>query len=204
MIFATVLARIPIYGEKTPDKKELAIFLLSNGVHTDIVLPVKTNKFDWEKYIPTKNIKQNDSIFKYLAFGWGDKGFYLETPSWGELKPSTAFNASFGLSTSAIHTTYYTKMSENKTNCVKVLLTQKQYENLCSYVKNSFVMAENNEFKFIHTKAIYGNHDAFYDASGNYSLFQTCNTWTNNALKSCGQKASFWTAFQDGIFYHYQ
>jgi len=35
-------------------------------------------------------------------------------------------------------------------------------------------------------------------------LFHTCNTWANNALKACGQKASLWTPFDTGIFYHYQ
>ena len=32
-------------------------------------------------------------------------------------------------------------------------------------------------------------NDAFYEAKGRYSLFFTCNTWTNNALKICKQKA---------------
>ena len=50
----------------------------------------------------------------------------------------------------------------------------------------------------------YGKNDAFYEATGRYSLFHTCNTWTNNALKIAGQKACVWTPFDTGIFYHYQ
>lgn len=49
----------------------------------------------------------------------------------------------------------------------------------------------------------YGDHDAFYEAKGRYSLFHTCNTWANNALKACGQKACWWTPFSTGIRYQY-
>ena len=51
---------------------------------------------------------------------------------------------------------------------------------------------------------MYGNSDAFYDATGSYSLFHTCNSWTNNALKAAGMKASVWTPFDKGIFHQYK
>jgi hypothetical protein len=54
-------------------------------------------------------------LVNYLAFGWGDKGFYLNTPEWADLKVSTALNAAFGLSSSAIHSTFYKKLRENET-----------------------------------------------------------------------------------------
>lgn len=53
----------------------------------------------------------------------------------------------------------------------------------------------------INTNAVYGKTDAFYEAKGKYSLFKTCNTWTNNALKASEQRACVWTIFQSGIFY---
>jgi hypothetical protein len=44
----------------------------------------------------------------------------------------------------------------------------------------------------------------FYNAKGRYSLFYTCNTWANQALKSANQKAALWTIFDFGIFQHYK
>ena len=64
-------------------------------------------------------------------------------------------------------------------------------------------MSNTNEAMYINTDAVYGKNDAFYEANGSYSLFHTCNTWANNGLKACGQKACFWTPFDSGIFYHY-
>ncbi|XQC04883.1 DUF2459 domain-containing protein [Arcobacter cryaerophilus gv. pseudocryaerophilus] len=46
-------------------------------------------------------------------------------------------------------------------------------------------------------------NDAFYEAIGSYSIFHTCNTWTNNLLKKASLPASFWLAFDDGILYQY-
>jgi uncharacterized protein (TIGR02117 family) len=204
LLFSFILARIPINLDAKNTKKGIDIYLLSNGVHTDLILPIKSQEVDWSEIIPSKNVRNNDSTYNYLAFGWGDKGFYLNTPTWAELKASTAFNATCGLSTSAFHTTYYTKIRGKKENLVKLNISTKNYKKLISYIKKSFIFDIKGEAIFIPTKAVYGDHDAFYEAKGNYSLFSTCNTWTNNALKSANQKASFWTPFQGGIFHHYK
>ena len=55
----------------------------------------------------------------------------------------------------------------------------------------------------IKTTSQYGQNDAFYEAIGSYSIFHTCNTWTNNLLKKASLPASFWLAFDDGILYQY-
>lgn len=200
---AYLMSRIKVPSEQTKDKKEITIYILSNGVHTDIVVPVKNRQFDWSRHVLTKNTRQPDSTFTYLAFGWGDKGFYLNTPSWSELKTSTAFNAAFGLGSTAIHTTYYREMKENPENCVRLAITPKQYKRLVYYILGSLRLDQKGGLCFIPTNAVYGDTDSFYEAKGTYSLFQTCNSWANGALKSCGQRAALWTAFQGGIFCHY-
>ena len=69
-------------------------------------------------------------------------------------------------------------------------------------ISSSFKTDSINNFELI-PHAYYGNHDSFYEAKGNYSLFFTCNTWANNALKSAGLRTCLWTPFDKGIFYHY-
>lgn len=203
-LLTIILPKIPVAAEQTKDAKNIPIYILSNGVHTDLVVPIKTKHKDWSKHISFANTKSKDTSFSYLAMGWGDKGFYLETPTWDQLKFSTAFNASFGLSTTAIHTTFYKDMQANDTNCIRIDLTDKQYKRLISYIHNSFQKSGDEHYLFIPTNAVYGVNDAFYEANGNYNLFQTCNCWTNNGLKSCGQKACLWTPFATGIFDQYR
>jgi uncharacterized protein (TIGR02117 family) len=158
---------------------------------------------DWTQEVKPANTTAKDTSYQYLAMGWGDKGFYLQTPTWAELKASVAFKAATGLSSTAIHATYYAAMQENE-RCKKIMISREQYTRLISYISNSFKKDEQGHFMYIATNANYGSHDAFYEANGSYSLFRTCNTWANSALKSCGQKCCLWTAFDTGIFLKYQ
>ena len=204
IIAAIGLSRIPVnsvdYRTAIPPKK-IKIFILSNGVHTDIVVPVKNEICDWSKQIKFENTKSKDSTANYLAMGWGDKGFYLNTPTWDDLKFSTAFRAATGLSTSAMHCTFYKSMKLS-TSCKPILISDDEYRNLITYVTESFQKNEHNFIPIV-TNSIYGTNDAFYEAKGSYNLFYTCNTWANNALKAANQKAALWTPYEGGIFYHY-
>jgi uncharacterized protein (TIGR02117 family) len=196
------LSRISV-NEKNTHVNDVSIYILTNGVHTDLVVPIKNKQIDWSKEIKFQNTVKKDSLFQYVALGWGDKGFYLDTPTWADLTFSTAFKAAFALSSSAIHSTFYKSMQEGK-DCVKINISNEQYSQLINYIKTSFLVDKNGHLINIISKANYGLNDTFYEATGSYSLFHTCNTWANNGLKSCGQVACFWTPFDTGIFYHYK
>lgn len=75
-----ILSRIPANSNETNSKKEITAYILSNGVHTDIVLPVKNEFEDWTKVFPIENTKGKSMNNTYISIGWGDKGFYLNTP----------------------------------------------------------------------------------------------------------------------------
>jgi uncharacterized protein (TIGR02117 family) len=195
------LSRITVEKEEG-SKEEIAIYIMTNGVHTDIVMPTRNELVDWSKEVKFANTIAKDSTCQYVAMGWGDKGFYLETPDWSDLKASVAFNAAFGLSSTAIHATYYSRVVEDET-CKKIMVSKNQYARLKEYIINSFKKDEKGHFINIETNANYGKKDAFYEANGSYSLFHTCNTWANSALKTSGQKCCLWTPFDTGIFLKY-
>lgn len=196
------LSKITVNQEKNT-KPEVEIYILTNGVHTDIVMPTKNDQIDWSQQVKFANTKAADSTYKYLAMGWGDKGFYLETPEWSDLKASVAFKAASGLSTTAIHATYYKSLREGA-DCKKMMISKEQYDRLIRYISQSFQKDASGNFLNIKTDAIYGKSDAFYEATGSYSLFHTCNTWANSALKASGQKCCYWTATDSGIFSKYK
>ncbi len=192
-----------IETKQVKSTEEIEIYILSNGVHTDIVLPVKSKSYDWSNFTPYSKTKSTDSTFQFIAFGWGDKGFYLETPTWGDLTFKVAFKAAFGFGSSAIHTTFHKEMKIGK-DCRNIKISRYQYIKLITYIKNSFKLNEKQRPIFISTNAVYGLNDAFYEGTGTYNLFQTCNTWANNGLKSCQQKACLWTPFSGYIFELYK
>jgi len=126
---AYCLSRIAT-GKERNTSSDVAIYIKTNGVHTDIVVPVKTPQLDWSREIAFSNTPLTDTTkIKYLAMGWGDKGFYLNTPTWSDLKFSTAFKAAFALSTTAIHATFYDTLTEDSA-CKKIMISNAQYGRL--------------------------------------------------------------------------
>lgn len=205
IFFATYLLAVVILSHITvnrhPSQGDIPIYINSNGVHTDVVVPVKNDIKDWTQDILFTHTKAKDTVASYLAFGWGDKGFYLNTPEWSDLKASTAFKAAFWLGTSAMHTKFYKSVKEDD-SCKKMMVTREDYARLVKYLENSFDIKDGH-VQWIEN-AHYDTADAFYEAQRTYSLFYTCNTWANNALKAANQKAALWTPYEGGIFWHYE
>lgn len=201
LLMVTLLSYISVNDGLVKSHKEIPIYILTNGVHTDVVLPLKSEHYDWTNQLKTEHTKAKDTAFNYAALGWGDKGFYLETPTWADLKASTALKAASGLSSSAMHVTFYKEMKESK-SCKKLQISSDNYKKLILFINESF-QTKSGEFLKIETEAVYGKHDVFYEANGSYSLFYTCNSWANQALKAANQKAALWTISDSGIFRHY-
>nr|WP_153394680.1 MULTISPECIES: TIGR02117 family protein [Chryseobacterium] len=197
------LPLISVSAKNDGQEKVIPIYIYTNGVHTDIVMPVKNDLQDWSQKIPFNNIKSKKTDYSYIGIGWGDKGFYLDTPTWADLKFSTAVKAAFWMSESAMHCTYYRTMKEGD-DCKMIMISRNQYKDLVKFVEDKFDRDQNGNFILIPTNAVYDDNDAFYDAKGTYSFLYTCNTWSNDALKAAGQKAALWTPTDFGIFRHYK
>lgn len=194
---------IPANGFSKQPKEGIVIFLKTNGVHTDLVLPVHNEVFDWRTQFDTTTFKKEEKPFTYVAVGWGDKGFYLNTPTWAELKFSTAFNAMFALSTTAMHVTYRTDVLLPGEKIKKIIVSKEQYTRLISYIVHSFQSQSDGKLRRIDCIHYSGANDNFYEAIGTYHLFKTCNVWTNNGLKEIGVKTAFWAPLDKCVLYHF-
>jgi uncharacterized protein (TIGR02117 family) len=158
-------------------------------VHCDIVLPIKNRYKDWTETISVNDYDKGN--FRYVSFGWGDRGFYLNTPRWRDLKFKVAITALFSLGTSVMHISYL----EKKPTKYKIRITPGQYKNIIIEIEKSFF-----DYNIIDG---YGNgYDRFYKGVGRYSMFKTCNVWVNNILKRVGIKTSLWTPFDKCLLYY--
>lgn len=191
--FALITSVIPT-GELQNDG-EMYIYVQSNGIHTDVCLPTENEIVDWKAYIPQVPYDLSQGS-EFITIGWGDKGFFLDTPEWSDLTFSTAFNAAFTPSPTAMHVKYSAEPAINE-NRVKVYLSKKQYKKMVDFIKNTFV-EKDNSVVLIPNKG-YTNYDNFYEAKNSYHLFRTCNIFTNQALKTAEIKTSVWALFPDGI-----
>ena len=99
---------IPVNLKFRPIANGIPIFLTTNGMHTDFVLPTKNNLFDWTKIIDNQPYAKAIKDYPYLGLGWGDWNFYIELDAWENLGPKLAANALLNPTTKTLmHITGY-------------------------------------------------------------------------------------------------
>jgi len=177
------------------------IYIKTNGIHTDVCLPVVSEQIDWRTFIPVSDFP-NVKNHSYISLGWGDKGFFLNTPSWSDLKFSTAFNAAFLGGETAMHVAYFENEPIVAPSSKRQYIKHEKYVDLIIYIKNSFKTV-NGKVDLISGRG-YWAHDNFYEANGSYHLFNTCNIWTNKALKIAGVRTPVLALFSHGIMRQFE
>lgn len=184
-----VFARIPAHQKVFEGEKDKVIYVHSNGLHLDIALPKEIIDKD---LLSQLNISEED---KFVSYGWGDKGFYLETADWENLKISIALKAIFLPSETAMHVTRYLEVKEH---WIAVKIGEEQLQILNEYLTASFTKDDNKIIELENTGG-YGTNDSFYEAEKSYHMIRTCNVWVNSALKKIGVKTSVWCPFDWGV-----
>ena len=193
LLAALMLGSVVREPPRAAAARDITVFLLDNGVHTDLALPLSNAVFDWTTVIDPADARQLYFPLDYVAFGWGDRAFYLETPQWRDMKVATAFKAVAGLGDTVIHVTFLPQPRATP-NSVAIDVSADEYRALAASIVASLQTDSTGRAQVIVGRA-YGDNDAFYAAHGSYSLFNTCNSWTNHRLKAAGLKHVFWTPF---------
>ncbi len=192
---------------------EIEIYITSNGFHTDIVIPIK-NDFATTETNLFKTLAQDavlnsyfQSNYKWLSVGWGDKGFYNESYNGNFPSVSSCLNAALLPSETLMHIDFYRNNLREGKNCKKIKLKSDEYHNLLQHIERSFrTVKEDSKSKIIKFIRLpqkgYSNSDFFFEAEGNYHLFYTCNSWTNEGLKEANQKTAIFAPLAQTILYH--
>lgn len=194
LLVAILLSYITVNRNSDNLNDDKTIYLATNGVHLSIILPkedVALNVLEGLQYKSNQN---------YVMFGWGNKDFYLNTPTWNDFKFKYAFGALFLDTPTAIHiTTYYYKQPD----WVIVKCNEEELKKLNEYIFKTFKTNSDGKKQFI-PQQLYSKNNSFYNANGSYSVAKTCNTWANRAFKESGLKASYFTIFDFGLLNKYE
>ena len=124
-----------------------------------------------------------------------------KTPQWRDLKLTTAWNAISGQGATVIHATYLPPLRASA-NSIAITVSREEYQALAASIRASFQQDDDSRARTI--GRAYGDNDAFYAARGSYSLFATCNSWTNRQLKAAGLKHVLWTPFAHHLMQTYR
>lgn len=185
LAYAAVLlvGLIPVNNDFIPAENGIKLHIVSNAVHADIIVPKTNDVVDWTESFHEFNFSGDISTESHVAFGWGDRGFFLETETWDDFKLSTAANALLLPSRSCLHVSF--TRPEYFSNTTSVVVSKEQYEKLIEFINGTFKLnAQGNRIQI--QGYAYSTTDAFFVAHGRYHLLNTCNSWVGRGLKIAG------------------
>lgn len=194
-------ALVPLHSAFKDTDDGIDVYFVSNGIHVDIVVPIKSSAIDWAQRLPEQDFWHSDRRVNYVAFGWGDKAIFLEAAAWSDLKLSTGLKALFGFNGSVMHVSpYYIPSGADISSPAieRVRLSPEQLKKLTDYIETGFV-AEGVPHKI--AQDVYVSNDAFYEATGRYSLLMTCNEWVRRGLFQTGIRSPLWSPFAQPLLY---
>ena len=179
---------VPVNAASVRPQAGIPILIESNGVHTGLVLPKVAAGIDWRTLLPGRDLANpRYARYDHVAIGWGDRRFYIETPTWADVRPLTVLAAAVGSGQTVLHVEHIA-MPEARPDSRIVLLRPAEYRRLAAFIRNSLATGGAH-------RPGYTVDDAFYTATGRYDAVRTCNAWTGAALRAAGVRMGAWTPF---------
>ena len=196
---AVVLGLVPVNAGFRPDPGGVPVFLRTNGTHVDIVVPTRTRQWDFAAEFGPPHFPRLAQTLPWIAFGWGDREFLLQTPTWADVRPGVALRAVSGLGEGALHVEY---IDEPRAFAVLgTRLSTAQYLALVVALRAEFGRDAQGQAQRIDHPG-YGISDAFFTGIGRYLPWMTCNEWVRRLIAGAGVRTAVWAPFEPALLWH--
>jgi uncharacterized protein (TIGR02117 family) len=190
-LLVALVGLIPVNNGFEPTADGVEITVTSTAIHADLVLPIRTELIDWSQHLSASHFTGDVSRATHVAFGWGNKEFFVDTRTYDDLKAGTVVRAVFWPSATCLHVEMWND-GVGPEGSRKTRLSRDQYRRLVEHVLGTFRRDAGGRFSLIEGGA-YGTTDAFYHAHGHYHALNTCNCWVGRGLKAAGVRAGWFT-----------
>ncbi|WP_312796479.1 TIGR02117 family protein [Tianweitania sp.] len=176
--------------EPTPQR----ILVLSNPIHTDIAIKLDPYLIADFGFLEEAGIQLQHPDAQWLIFGWGGRSFYLETPTWADLKPLPVLRA-LTVDQSVMHVDLAGAIDETQDWVTPLTIDNEELRYLLEFIGASFARTDGK------VKAVgsYGEFDRFFEANGSFNALFGCNTWTAEALRMAGLKTGLWNPLPQSL-----
>jgi len=199
---AVLIGLCPVNRDFVNAEQGVELFVYVDAAHSEVIMPVQNAVRDWSPWFSASDFKNLSGNETYISFGWGDRDFFLTTPTWDDIRASTVARSMLMPTGTVMHVMLSAKPAEAE-RYSRVVIDEAAYARLVSFVESHFVLDGSPAIGDLQPVLIpgysYGNRDAFYEAQGTYSLLYTCNAWTSDALQVAGVRTGCWTPFPVGI-----
>lgn len=182
-------------AEWTQPDAGVELFVETNGFHTAIMMPIRGSGIDWSDLVAPDHIPDPDLAGTHITVGWGHAGVYRNTPRWRDLRLRDALSAVAGSDDVLLHV-YHDEHPYPTRHRRALVVSEEEYRTIAGEIRAHFRL--DGEGRSIPSPG-YGETDLFYEATGHYDLFNTCNSWTGHILRDAGVRMGRWTPFAGSV-----
>jgi uncharacterized protein (TIGR02117 family) len=201
LVAAVAGALIPRNSGWTEPEDGIQLFVRTNGVHADLVLPARTDTADWYEILDPEHVRDPEAARGWIGIGWGQREFYLEVVEWENLTARVALRALTGGDT-LIHVGHLARPEPSPSHR-PFRLSHDAYRDLVESILGSFERSLDGDVVPLIGQG-HGSHDTFYEAHGTYHAFRTSNQWTSDMLAVAGVEIGLWTPFEESIMWRFR
>ena len=194
LLIAGTLVPRPLFSRSDGEEKSVEVLILTNPIHTDIAIPANSETLQAFAFLQESGLPMDAPGLRWIIFGWGGRAFYLETPTWADLKLVPALKA-LTIDRSVLHVEVAGEIDRRLPNIKPISISEPEFSRLLQSILNSFDPQAPQAIE----GAGYGINDRFFEATGYFNVLLSCNTWAARSLRAAGLQTGWWNPLPQSL-----
>ncbi|MBE7185165.1 MAG: TIGR02117 family protein [Methylobacterium mesophilicum] len=189
----------PLWSGETREPPSRRLLVLANPIHSDIAFAPDPDILSAFGFLAEDGLPLTHPNVGWIAFGWGGRSFYTQTPQWSDLKPGPLLR---GLSydASVMHVTLIGPVEPDEPGVLALNLSEAEFQRVVAAVRRSFRDDASGRPDLIEGVR-YGPADLFYEAHGGFTALMGCNTWSSAVLREGGFRTGRWNPLPQSLMF---
>ncbi|MBF2075572.1 MAG: DUF2459 domain-containing protein [Synechococcales cyanobacterium C42_A2020_086] len=178
----------------------LKICVARYDIHTNIIVPVYNDQFDWRTFFANQDGMDGlSSNYRYLGFGRGERDWYLNPPQATGDALYRGLQALLQSNEAILRVQKHVELPQaSELKCMGV--NAEQYQALMAFLQASFQRNAVDQLMLVMRRP--EEQANFYMAQGHYNLLNNSNSWTADGLRAAGLNTPLWAGISEAVLLH--
>ncbi len=185
---------------ETSRQLEKPVYLTANALHADIAIPINSLSLQQFSFLREVGFPLDNPELEYLVIGWGAREFYTSTSQYSDIGIAKAWRALVG-DASVMHVAPAGDLTKSE-SVIPIHMSEKGFARMLDFMLETFQKTQSQPILLPDTTFGYG--DLFYEAKGEFNIFNPCNVWVSKAMKEAGVSNGIWTPTTYSLLLHHK